>query len=286
VNGEPASDNVPFGESSAFRAITDAITEIRVETASGEAVAVPTEGLLPAADATRTRNTYTLIVTASDTGLILIPVIENLESTEARAGRITVFNAFNEAVDLVDFGQPNETRDDVVMVDDLAPGTWVELPNVSENTLYNSWAFTRSDGTTSLYALTDTDLFKVERDTEQLLVLAGERLFDGEIRPVALPLVSRATPIFGGPQAIGELLFTTFMLPFQLIAVLLLAAMIGAIVLTHKEGAVPRRRDVRRVVSKPLAAAVAAQTGADLSAEPDAELPQLPPEQQPEPGGD
>jgi hypothetical protein len=119
-----------------------------------------------------------------------------------------------------------------------------------------------------------------------LLVLAGERLFDGAIRPVALPLVSRATPVFGGPHAIGELLFTTFMLPFQLIAVLLLAAMIGAIVLTHKEGAVPRRRDVRRVVSKPLAAAVAAQTGADLSAEPEADLPRLPPEQQPEPGGD
>src|SRR5690606_42062003 len=66
---------------------------------------------------------------------------------------------------LVDFGLPGETRDDVVMVDDLAPGSWVELPAVSETALYNNWAFTTSDGSTSLYTLSDTNLFKIERDT-------------------------------------------------------------------------------------------------------------------------
>ena len=96
--------------------------------------------------------------------------------------------------------------------------------------------------------------------------------------------MTKAIASFGGPQSIGQLLFTTYMLPFQLIAVLLLAAMIGAIVLTHKESAKPRRRDVRRVVSKPLASAISAQTGTDVLATPEADdVPQLPENQ---PAGD
>jgi len=57
--------------------------------------------------------------------------------------------------------------------------------------------------------------------------------------------VTAAAAQFGGPHSIGELLFTTYMLPMQLVAMLLLAAMVGAIVLTHKEGVPARRRDVR-----------------------------------------
>ncbi len=44
-----------------------------------------------------------------------------------------------------------------------------------------------------------------------------------------------AAPIgFGTPEAIGETLFSTYLLPFEVISILLLAAMIGAIVLTKK----------------------------------------------------
>jgi hypothetical protein len=50
----------------------------------------------------------------------------------------------------------------------------------------------------------------------------------------------------------------------QLVAMLLLAAMVGAIVLTHKEGVPARRRDVRRVVAKPLGTAIGAQVGVDV----------------------
>jgi hypothetical protein len=55
------------------------------------------------------------------------------------------------------------------------------------------------------------------------------------------------------------------MLPFQMIALLLLVAMIGAVVLTHKEPAIARRRDVRRKVSRPLTTVIAAQTGTDVT---------------------
>jgi NADH-quinone oxidoreductase subunit J len=46
---------------------------------------------------------------------------------------------------------------------------------------------------------------------------------------------------FGSPAAIGEELFTSYLLPFEVISVLLLVAMIGAIVLT-------RRREMERDV--------------------------------------
>jgi NADH-quinone oxidoreductase subunit J len=43
-----------------------------------------------------------------------------------------------------------------------------------------------------------------------------------------------ASASFGTPEAIGDLLFSTYLLPFEIISILLLAAMVGAIVLTKK----------------------------------------------------
>lgn len=40
---------------------------------------------------------------------------------------------------------------------------------------------------------------------------------------------------FSGPKAIGQALFSAYLLPFEITSVLLLVAMVGAIVLTRKE---------------------------------------------------
>src|SRR5690606_6520011 len=82
----------------------------------------------------------------------------------------------------------------------------------------------------------------------------------------AIPVRVEARPSFGGPRAIGYLLFTDFMLPFQLLGLLLLAAMIGAIVLTHREAERAKGRGVaaRRRVSRPLVNVIAAQVGQDV----------------------
>lgn len=40
---------------------------------------------------------------------------------------------------------------------------------------------------------------------------------------------------FGAPEKVGLALFSQYLLPFEIVSVLLLAAMVGAIVLTHKE---------------------------------------------------
>jgi NADH-quinone oxidoreductase subunit J len=46
---------------------------------------------------------------------------------------------------------------------------------------------------------------------------------------------------FGSPQAIGNLLFNQYMLPFEVTSILLLVAMIGAIVLTRRLDSPPER---------------------------------------------
>lgn len=48
---------------------------------------------------------------------------------------------------------------------------------------------------------------------------------------------------FGSPEAIGETLFSSYLLPFEVISILLLAAMVGAIVLTKKR---EKRTPVRK----------------------------------------
>jgi NADH:ubiquinone oxidoreductase subunit 6 (subunit J) len=60
-------------------------------------------------------------------------------------------------------------------------------------------------------------------------------------------------PAFGSPASVGVRLFTDYLLPFQLVAMLLLAAMVGVIVITYRGEHVPKpSRTTRRKVSRPL----------------------------------
>lgn len=50
-----------------------------------------------------------------------------------------------------------------------------------------------------------------------------------------LPGGGQAGPTFGSPVMVGEVLFNQYLLPFEVISILLLTAMIGAIVLSHSK---------------------------------------------------
>ncbi len=52
----------------------------------------------------------------------------------------------------------------------------------------------------------------------------------GQAAPVAVPLAS-----YGAPAAIGEMLFTQYVLPFEVTAVILLSAAVGAIMLAKPD---------------------------------------------------
>jgi len=66
-----------------------------------------------------------------------------------------------------------------------------------------------------------------------LLLEAGFILYSQ--RGVAPMVTGTLPPGFGSPAQVGKVLFSTYLLPFEVTSVLLLVAMIGAIVLTKNE---------------------------------------------------
>lgn len=73
-----------------------------------------------------------------------------------------------------------------------------------------------------------------------LFVLAGVALTSQGIG--APPAALAEAEAFGSPGAIGDLLFSKYLLPFEVTSLLLLVAMIGAVVLTFSERTRKRRR--------------------------------------------
>jgi NADH-quinone oxidoreductase subunit J len=67
------------------------------------------------------------------------------------------------------------------------------------------------------------------------LALIVESVYLIFVRSDLITLIQPSVSDYGSPQALGELLFTDFLLPFEITSVLLLAAMVGAIVLTKED---------------------------------------------------
>ena len=67
-------------------------------------------------------------------------------------------------------------------------------------------------------------------------LLVGEAAYLLFARGAAAAGISQPVPAdFGSPQGVGQALFTSYLLPFEITSVLLLIAMVGAIVLTVRE---------------------------------------------------
>ena len=67
------------------------------------------------------------------------------------------------------------------------------------------------------------------------VILLAESAFLVFDRGVGLAEIAPAASDYASPQAIGELLFSKYLLPFEITSVLLLVAMVGVIVLTKKQ---------------------------------------------------
>lgn len=65
------------------------------------------------------------------------------------------------------------------------------------------------------------------------LVLLVEALFFVFSQRGAFPVGGTPSPTFGSPVIIGEVLFSQYLLPFEVTSILLLTALIGAIVLSR-----------------------------------------------------
>lgn len=65
-----------------------------------------------------------------------------------------------------------------------------------------------------------------------LVIEAGYLLL---VQAGAQPQAGQIDPAFGGPAMVGDVLFSKYLLPFEVTSVLLLVAMVGAIVLTRRK---------------------------------------------------
>ena len=238
----------------------------------------PQNGTAVTTDVTLTNGTQQTLVDYGTPDALQLSVVPDNNGTidASRSARLTFFDAYPgiDDVQVVDFGSPFDANDTTVIVDNLAPGQASEPLIEPENTV--NWSFVpAADQANVLFNLGD---YVIKRGTSQLIVFTQQRVFDGTqggvLRPLAIPLSVVARPAFGGPQAIGQELFTNYMLVLQLLALLLLAAMVGAIVLTHRQvQPVTQRSGGRRRVSRPLVNVIAAQVGHEVtSSEPAPEL--------------
>lgn len=187
--------------------------------------------------------------------------------TEDDSSRVVVFNAYSEPISIVDYRSEFDENDTVVIIPEIASGAASEAFYVPEGLV--NWSFTPASDQDENQRLFRMNEYEFSRDTSDLVIFLGEPTLSGANTVIAagtFPVSVEARPAFGGPRAIGYLLFTDFMLPFQLLGLLLLAAMVGAIVLTHREIERAKGRGVgqRRVVSRPLVSVIAAQVGHEV----------------------
>jgi hypothetical protein len=115
--------------------------------------------------------------------------------------------------------------------------------------------------------------FRAQPKESELLVVSGTKDANGSIRPTVIRVEpTRTAESFGSPQAMGFEMLGNYLLPFELVSLLLLAALVGAIILTREE--VTRRVRERVKVSgmatglnRAIAEGQANQSGAESSAD-------------------
>jgi len=270
ANDQLVASGLAFNTTSSYVTLTPGDYTLKVQPAQGVAVTTPISVQ---------RGQQETAVDYGNNRNLSVGLIADDDSTvnQDRSGRLKVFNAYTgaDAVKLVDLGTSLSLTNAPVLIDTLKLGQSSDVIYETEGTV--NWAFV--DAANPQNAIYRVGNYNFQRDTSSAFVLTQERIQDGtqggSLRALAIPLVSDAAPAFGGPKAIGLQLFTNYMLVFQLLAVLLLASMIGAIVLTHRQSkSATRKQTGRRVVSRPLVNVIASQVGHDVTDE-GAGLPEL-----------
>lgn len=298
LNGELFAPDVEFGEATTFTTMEPGEYSIAIDGDHPQLTQpFPLGNFTLEAGDTRTLVLYgaSTVFGGGDSGTpevglpLLLDVSDDLSQAAPDEGRVTIVNAYTgvEAVDLVDAGSDfniDDGEEAEVVVAGIANGEALPPQVFREGS--PDWVFTVADDTDQILArLRD---YEIEGETEQLLILAQRQPTAGgdEGVPFALPLVMGTNPAFGSPEAIGQSLFIDYVLPFQLVAMLLLAAMVGVIVLTQRAGLKPKPgRPLRRKVSRPLTSVISSQTGHDVM-QPSQKQLEAPDGEQPEPAGD
>lgn len=179
--------------------------------------------------------------------------IHLVTASEAEAGlegddvlRLTVINALPDRslIDVADIS--HNTR--MSLIENVPYAESSESVEIAED-VEAIGVFPDGDTRNRLASLENAEL---EADTSLLLIFADRRRPDNSYTNVVIDLRTNTSASFGSPTHVGQILFNRYVLPFEMVALVLLAAMIGALVLTHEE--VTQRRIVKRRLANPSGA--------------------------------
>lgn len=188
--------------------------------------------------------------------------------------RLTLFNAVADAqVSLVDIGQytairslcENSSCDSLLphrtLIEELPPGDHIAI-ELDQGSYNLAFVDQNQD------ILRNLPEYQAERGQVETRILVREpSALGGQASYRAAVFSAPAQPAFGSPESIGQVLFVDYVLPVQLVGLLLLVALIGVIVLAAPDAlaqAKRRRTNRRRRVSQPLASVISQQTGANV----------------------
>ncbi|MDE2856713.1 MAG: NADH-quinone oxidoreductase subunit J [Chloroflexota bacterium] len=210
----------------------------------------------------------------SDNLINMALLADDLSAPSVGLMRLTLINTVADAqVSLVDIGQytairtlcENDSCDALiphrVLAADLPSGESlsVELDEGKYNLAFVD------GGQNVLRALVD---YQAERGkVETRLLVRDPGIPGGQASYRAVMFDALGKPAFGSPESIGQVLFIDYVLPVQLVGILLLVALIGVIVLARPDAlrqAERRRVNQRRRVSRPLVSVLSQQTGSDV----------------------
>lgn len=213
----------------------------------------------------------------TDANLTLTPADGFNDVVARNTAAVKFFNALpsTASFDVVDIESElfDNARRVTPIVESVAYGTTSEaavfnLRDASNWTVINggsSQNVQSGDRSFILVRVNNTAAIDYRAERAYLTVITGLRGPEGVLEPNVLKVQQVSPLAFGSPQVIGNRLFIDYALPMQLVAILLLAAMVGVIVLTLREEHTPKpSRTLRRKVSRPLTSVIASQTGTDV----------------------
>lgn len=289
VNGEVVDESFVAGETSDLLSVKPGMATISLRaTAEGEDLVTTT---LELADG----SVQTAVLAGEEA-----VTFYNVPQSETPG--LTVFNAYSALPALALGDLKGELFNDVrrilsVGADEVPFGTYTaplaypaDFPNwvaFAPGSIEKLDLIPNPDSLANIVARVSQALPEMRYQENALVIIGAERL---PVRPdnrAPLSAVSmRLEPVtiegFGSPVRVGMTLFTDYLLPFQLVAILLLASMVGVIVITYRGDHVPKpSRETRRKVARPLTSVITSQTGTDLADN----APQLP-ERVEQPAGD
>lgn len=245
LDGERIADDLPYGEASEFGTWTRGRYDLALFAPDAD-LAADTPLATMKVDLNRGEAlSFTAVGTRGDARLVVAE--EDLSGTDrSDALRVTVVNGVR-AVEMIDVVRGTDPSDDAVLIDNLAYGAASEPTLIRGGTVDLSLF---SDGIRRDRLVTFAGQ-TLTPEQGQLWVFATRAQSDNSFEDVFLSLETKALPSFGSPSSIGLALFARYALPMEMVALVLLVAMIGTLILTKDMLVV--RRPVRRRLANPPA---------------------------------